>query len=349
MRNFSFNHYALGISTAALLLVSCGEPLVGASGTVPAAMGTKLFTNLRHSDEGPFLYVAGSKLSMYELGSTMPLHSTRTPYVSQAHVALDSHGDLCEANGNPSYPAIYAFNASTLHLKRTHGGAGYGDLAANRSGYLYEASGGSYLLVFAPGCTHYHNDMKGCICLGLVFDQSGNLYAGSGSVRVYAPTDKAWRMKFVREIHDGINGAGALAITPSGELFVSNNNSRSIISVFEPGSSEPTRRITKGLDRPGQLAVDSKGRLYVANRPLAPAPSSVLVYAPGGTRPIRRITASYFNPTALALDASDNLYVASANGVEGSYVAVYSPGGAKLLEKITDGIDMPTSLLIGSP
>ena len=296
-----------------------------------------------------FLYVGGSKLSMYALGSTTPLHSTDVSGVSRAALALDSHGDLCEANGNPSYPAIYAFNARTLQLKGTRDGAGFGVLVANRSGYLYEASGGAYLLVFAPGCEHAVKAINNCICQELLFDQSGNLYAGEGGVRIYAPTQKPWRMKFVRAIHDGIDGAGALAVGPSGELFVASDYGRRSVSVFAPGGSKPIRRITKGLDYPGQLAVDSKGRLYVANRPLPPTRSSVSVYAPGGTQPIRKISGSNFNPTALAVDAADNLYVASANDVKGSYVDVYSPGGAKLLRTITKGVSLPTGLLIGSP
>jgi len=298
---------------------------------------------------GPFLYVGGATLSMYALGSTTPLHSADAPYVSQAHMALDLHGDLCEANGNPSYPAIYVFNARTLQLKGTRGGAGFGVLVANHSGYLYEASGGAYLLVFAPGCEHAVKTIHNCICQDLVFDQSGNLYAGEGGVRIYAPAQKPWRMKFVRAIRDGIDGAGALAVGPSGELFVASDYGRRSVSVFAPGGSKPIRRITKGLDYPGQLAVDSKGRLYVANRPLPPTRSSVSVYAPGGTQPIRKISGSNFNPTALAVDAADNLYIASANDVKGSYVAVYSPGGAKLLRTITKGVSFPTGLLIGSP
>jgi hypothetical protein len=91
---------------------------------------------------------------------------------------IDSHGDLCKANGNPSYPAIYVFNARTLQFKRTRGGAGFGVLVANRSGYLYEASGGASILVFAPGCARLLKGINNCICQELIFDKSRNLYAG---------------------------------------------------------------------------------------------------------------------------------------------------------------------------
>jgi hypothetical protein len=168
---------------------------------------------------------------MYALGSTTPLHVTSVPYVSHAYVALDSHGDLCEANGNVTAPAIYAYDARTLKLERSRGGAGAGPLAADQSGYLYEASGGAYVLVYAPGCTHYLNAINNCVCGPSVFDQSGNLYAGSDGVRVYAPTQKSWHMKLMRVIEHGINGPVALAVGPSEQLFVVN---------YGGGSSPPS-------------------------------------------------------------------------------------------------------------
>jgi hypothetical protein len=294
---------------------------------------------------GPFLYVGGWKLSKYALGSTEPLHVTSPPYVSQAYIALDSHGDLCLANGNITAPAISAYNARTLQLEGTRGGAGAGPVAANRAGYLYEASG-AYVLVYATGCTHYVNAIGHCVCGPLVFDQSGNLYAGSGGVRIYAPTKKPDRMKFVRTIYDGVDVPVALAIGPSEELFVANSGNSSI-SVFASGGTKPIRRITKGIDSPNALAVDSKERLYVANDPYG-LTGWVSVYAPGDTRPIRTLTYRNGAPSALAIDPSEKLYVAGYLAGHDA-VEVYTPGGAKVLQRITKGVDYPTTLLIGSP
>jgi DNA-binding beta-propeller fold protein YncE len=296
------------------------------------------------SPAGPFLYVGGWKLSMYALGSTTPLHVTSVPYVSHAYVALDSHGNLCEANGNVTAPAINAFNARTLKLEGSRGGAGAGPVAADHSGYLYEASGGAYVLVYAPGCTHYVNAISNCVCGTLVFDQSGNLYAGGNGVRVYAPTQKPWHMKLMRVIDHGIDGPVALAIGPSGELYVANGGDSSV-SVFAPGGSAPIRRITKGVDSPDALAVDSTGQLYVANQPESSA-GWVAVYAPAGTQPTREIgNRPHFFPDSLAVDPSNDLYV----GIR-SAVNVYTPGGAKLLRRITNHSVWGTwALLIGSP
>jgi hypothetical protein len=176
-----------------------------------------------------------------------------------------------------------------------------------------------------------------------VFDGSGNLYAGDDGVRIYAPTDDSWRMKFERTIRDGVNGPAALVIGPSQELFVA-NSANSSVSVFARGGTQPTRRITKGLNAPVALAVDSTGRLYVANMPESAA-GWVTVYAPGGTRPIRKIGnyPRYF-PSSLALDPSSNLYVGL-----GSAVNVYTPGATKLVRRITRGVGGTFALLVGSP
>jgi sugar lactone lactonase YvrE len=293
---------------------------------------------------GPFLYVAGQKISMYALGSSEPLHSTKANYyVFNAAIALDSHGILCEADGDPSYQAIYAYDARTLKLEGGYVGDGVGPLVAGPSGYVYGTNGGVYTLVYAPSCTHRVGAIQGCECGPLVFDRSGNLYAGSGGIKIYAPTHKTWHMAYVRSIRDGIDGPVALAIGPSAQLFVANSGD-STVRVFPLSGSRPVQTIKDGISSPVALALDSKGRLYVANEPQSAA-GWVSVYAPGRTRPIREI-GKYpnFFPSALAIDPSDNLYV----GIR-SAVNVYAPGGTKLLRTITDGVDGTNSLLIASP
>jgi hypothetical protein len=341
------NRRVCGIALLAALL-GCPGCSVGSlrAGEPPGAPAGVRQMAAPGSTAGPVLYVGGRKLSMYALGSATPLHSTKTPYVARAALALDSHGNLCEATGDVSALAIYAFNARTLQLEGARDGQGVGALVADRSGFLY-GTNGIDIFVYAPGCTRNVYTIRNCGCWPLVFDRSGNLYGGAGrEVRIYAPTQKPGHMKFVRAIHDGINGTGALAIRPSGELFVANDGNSSV-SVFKPGGTTPARRITKGIDAPYALAVDSKGRLYVSNVPGSPPSANgwVSVYAPRGTRPIR--TLSYGKagaPGALAVDSSDNVYVAVDNSVR-----IYSPGGAKLLRRITKDVDGPTGLLIGSP
>lgn len=73
-------------------------------------------------------------------------------------------------------------------------------------------------------------------------------------------------MEFVRRITDGVNHPRALAIGPSGDLFVANEDGKNAsVTVCRPGNSAPVRRITNGIKSPWTLAVDSKGRLYVAH------------------------------------------------------------------------------------
>jgi hypothetical protein len=311
---------------------SAGAPKIARQGARPATTA------------GPFLYVAGQKISMYALGSSEPLHSTKADYyVFDAAVALDSHGVLCEANGNPSYAQIYAYDARTLKFEGGYAGDGVGPLVAGPSGYVYGTNGGVYTLVYAPSCTRRVGAIHGCQCGPLVFDRSGNLYAAGGGIHIYAPTHKTWHMAFVRTIHDGIDGVVALAVGPWAQLFVANAGD-STVKVFPLSGSRPIQTIKDGVSSPVTLAVDSKGRVYVANQPQS-GEGWVSVYAPGRTRPTREIGKEpKFSPEALALDPSDNLYV----GIR-SAVNVYAPGGTKLLRTITDGVDGTNSLLIASP
>ena len=157
---------------------------------------------------------------------------------------------------------------------------------------------------------------------------------------VFVPTQKPGHMALSRSIRDGVDHPEALAVGPSGELFVANSPDcnppcgKGSVTVYPPGSSKPMLRITDGVDAPFRLAVDSTGVLYVANTPLVRhihPRGWISVYAPGGIRPMRKITDGVRGPIALALDPSDNLYVANAYD---DSVTVYSPGGATLLYRL---------------
>lgn len=351
------NRIACGIAFLAALLACAGcSPILPRSGTLPAARAM-----LPAAGSGPFLYVGGLKLAMYALGSSKPLHvATVNPYtVYKAAIALDLHGHLCEANGEISYAQLFAYDSDTLKFVKGRTGVGaFPSLVSDRLGYIYASTGGAGIVVYAQGCTHQVNKIRHDAnnSTPLVFDRSGNLYSGNtspfDSVSIYAPTNRPGHMKFVRRIDDGSYSPTALAIGPSGDLFVANNNGKGpgYISVYKPGGSKPVLTITKDIDIPWAIAVDSKGRLYVASNPhyagaAPPSAGWISVYAPGSSQPLRKVPV--FNPIALAIDPSDNLYV--ANPGNHSSVLVYSPGAAKLLRTITDGLSFPSALLIGSP
>jgi hypothetical protein len=342
------------VSYAALLCSAACAPASLRSATVPAAPAIVAPTGVPAA-AGPFLYVAGAKLSEYALGSSEPVRSTKVNwYATSPYLALDGHGHLCESNGDVSAAQLLEYDASTLKLLQGLNGVGdYYALVADRLGYLYATTGQSVIYVYAPGCLQRVNVIRGGGFFGysaLVFDRSGKLYAANpNQVNVYAPTAPG-HMKFVRHIRDGINSPFALATGPSGDLVVANSD---YVTIYRPGASQPVRRITNGSEDPGALAVDSKGWLYVANTPpRLGACGWVSVYGPGDTKPVRKITDQICVPGSLAIDPSDNLYVMNtyAGHQHGRQsVTVYAPHGTKLLRKITKGIYLGNMLLIGSP
>jgi hypothetical protein len=363
-RRMMSNRHACCIALLAGLLGSAGcSPVFSRPATLPATAATPQAVHPAEN-AGPFLYVGGLKLSMYALGSSEPLRSVKVNnYISKAELALDLHGHLCLANGDISAAQILAYDARTLKFVGGVNGQGaFPALLADRRGYLYASTNGAGIYVYAPGCTRGVNVIRrGANYVGpLVFDRSGNLYAGIQphfAVSVYAPAKRPGHMRYVRQIRNGIGGDPfALATGPSGDLFVANwrcsmCSDRYYVTVYQPGGSRPVLKITKGIKVPLALAVDSKGWLYVANNPPAYGGGGgpfgwISVYAPGGSQPVRKVKVR--DPIALALDPSDNLYV--ANLVNHSSVLVYSAAGAaKLLLTIKVGVDQPTALLIGSP
>jgi hypothetical protein len=357
METFANSCYALSISAAVALLASCGgsRPPIGAPGAMPQTVS--LAAHADRGGLGSFLYVGGWKLSMYALGSSSPLRSSkRDLYVTGAVLAFDRHGHLCEANGDVSAEQFQTYDARTLKLLHVLNGTGtFDSLMTERLGYVYASAYRIY--VYAPGCEQVVNVIHSRYGFGaLVFDSSGDLYAaGPVSVTVFAPAQKPGHMKFVRRITDGVNHPRALAIGPSGDLFVANEGGKNAsVTVYRPGNSAPVRRITNGIRSPWTLAVDSKGRLYVAHTSehQPGGRSWISVYPPGATRPARKIVDGINSPKSLAIDPSDNVYVMNVyDGVskEHQTVTVYAPGGMKLLQTITKGAYGGQSLIIGSP
>ena len=354
-QGFLVNACGIALSAALLACAGCSPLFSGPSAL--SAMPRAPQAVPRHVGSGPFLYVGGFKLLMYALGSSKPLHVAKVnPIIYSAAIALDMHGHLCESNGELSGAELLEYDAATLKFVKAVDDVAVFPLATDNLGYLYASTAGAYIGVFAPGCLHQVNVIRrGATNAGsLVFDRSGNLYKSNGgpkaSVSVYAPTKRPGHMNLVRQIRDGIGEPRALAIGPSGDLFVTNysySEMNSYITVYQPGGSKPVLRITKGMKSAGALAVDSKGRLYVAIVNYGVRHGGwISVYAPGGSQPVRKVHIS--NPVALAVDPFDNVYV--ANQAKDSSVLVYSAGATKLLQTIKLGAhDPPSALLIGSP
>jgi hypothetical protein len=125
MKRSVYSGYALSWCVTAAMLAGCGgsQPPIGAPGAMPQT--SWITTHVDRGGLGPFLYVGGPKLLMYALGSSEPLRSSkRDLYVTQAVLAFDRHGHLCEANGDISAEQFLTYDARTLKLLHVLNGTG---------------------------------------------------------------------------------------------------------------------------------------------------------------------------------------------------------------------------------
>jgi sugar lactone lactonase YvrE len=330
------------------------------SATVPAVAPQAASAQAPAS--GPFLYVGGSRISKYALGSTTPLRTVEVKGpVEVIALATDSFGHLFAEYGNPTSGGVIAvYDARTLAIDYIiPNTAGWGNIALDSKGNLYYCFGDP-IFVYPPGKTraHYKIEHNARQTETLAFDSSGDLYADDRDrISVFAPNGPDGRMEWVRSFSNGVHNADALAFGPNDDLYVANcprcpyshpGKRINYVTVFAPNGSRILRKIFNGVSTPVALAVDSTGRLYVADA--APyhhpeRPGRVVVYAPGGSEPIATIKDGISGPHALAIDSSDNVYVENADSV-----TVYNPGGTMLLRTITKGIRfVAASMTIGSP
>lgn len=324
----------------------------------PAASGAVNQQPTQPDKAGPYLYVAGTSLSQYALGSSKPLRSVPMSYGANA-IAFDSYGRIFVTNGGGSYGTIPVLDARNLTLLRTIGGSDSIYVATNRAGYVYASNCGRGIDLFTPGGVKWLHPIfrrisKAC---ALAFNSTDDLFViNAGAVTVFAPAKEPGHVNFLRRLTAGVNRPRALTIGPLNELYVANcpscgprkeGRQDAFVSVFAPGASKPRRILTGALAGPSALAVDRSGRVYVACSPFSNRrgvePGWVTVFAPGATHPLRKITEKIDAPSSLAFDPSGNLYVANSYGAS---VTVYSPSGL-LLRTITDGAAFARAVAIG--
>jgi hypothetical protein len=336
---------------AALLLATACSPRSAQTSFSPAIRVAGV-RNLGPS--GDYLYAAGLKLSNYMPDDSKPLHTVNNGkygFGEEPSLGLDPQGDyLYEESGNPSDALMAVYDAHTLEQLRLFSTSICVSLAVDHLGYVYAGCGTIY--VYAPGATQQIQVLhRGGY--KLAFDHEGNLYATAGRrIRVYAPTKTPGQMKLERNITDGVHGASALAIGPSNDLFVANWNdagARSSVTVYPPGVTKPSLRIIKGIVAPAALAVDSKGRLYVINVHTEKAPFYGWVTV---------YAPGGAQPIRKIAEGSTEPTALAPDAADNLYVAiagnpgsvrVYAPGGTKLLRTILKGIDSPQALLAGTP
>ena len=182
-----------GIVAALAFCAGCSQTFVAP--TAPSGQTLTQQNEMAPFVHGPYLYVGGSTISMYRLGSAKPLRSVSSAYYTHVF-ALDSTGNLYAGNGNISWGTLSVYDARTLTLRDTFGGMdNSSSLAVDANDYLYDANCSPAIVVFAPGGGRIAGELRRgafSVC-SLGFDGSGNLYAANSSRRsisVYAPTSQ---------------------------------------------------------------------------------------------------------------------------------------------------------------
>jgi hypothetical protein len=188
-------------------------------------------------------------------------------------LALDARGNLFVANGSGS-------NTVTEYSPPYGGGpvatisTGIGDpvsLGLDASGNLFVANQASntvteYAQPYTGTPTTLSNGLYGPNSLAL--DGRGNLFVSNlnstpASVVQFAPPFSSSNVP-VMAITTGVNEQGAIALSPSSNLFVPNQGSSTVTEYLPPYAGAPTT-ITGGQNQPVALTIDASGNLYVAN------------------------------------------------------------------------------------
>jgi len=138
---------------------------------------------------------------------------------------------------------------------------------------------------------------------GLAEDGSGDLYVTSSDpneVLEFA----AGSTKLIRTITKGISTPVDIAVSPKGDLYVSNQDYGGLagdVSVYSP-NGKLIKSITKGIKQPYHITFDSAGNLYVAN----PPDNDVLVYRNGEGKLTKTIETVGVIPENILVDSTGN-------------------------------------------
>jgi len=176
---------------------------------------------------------------------------------------------------------------------------------------------------------------------GVAVDAAGNVYVadyGNNEIRKISTTGLVSTLAG-NGVQGSINGAGntatfngptSLAIDPSGNIYVADDNNNQIRKITSAGlvstlaGSDSTGSVD-GLGAaayffgPSGVACDAQGNVYVADagnnliRMVTPAGSVTTIAGndnPGATNGAAILAATFNNPTGLTLDKSGNIYVA---------------------------------------
>ncbi len=156
---------------------------------------------------------------------------------------------------------------------------------------------------------------------------SGRIYVANGrsnSIDIY---EKNPPHHLLGTITKGLSGPNAMAVDPSGDLFVSNVDDQTV-TMYQRGSLSPSVTYRRGfhglLVNPLTVALGPDGTLYLVNYTHVGMNSQVLEYPPGQKVPDLAIPING-GADGLAVDPNNNLFV-SVNTPTTGLVLEFAPG-----------------------
>jgi len=180
----------------------------------------------------------------------------------------------------------------------------------------------------------------------LATDAAGNLYlAISGSSIVKIPAGGGAPVTLAT----GFTDAVAIAVDPSGTIYVSDNTTNAIYTIVNPGPSSTNNILISGLNSPYGIAYDaSTSSLYVleSNNIASDLKQYKITAGVAGAATIA--CGNLTSPTGIAVDNLGNVYIA-----DGSFTTLFKiPAGsaypilAANMTSIGSGLSSPTAVAI---
>jgi WD40 repeat protein len=131
--------------------------------------------------------------------------------------------------------------------------------------------------------------------------------------------------KVVKTLYNGIDDPTALAVDPSGNLYVANRIAKNV-SVYQPGASVPTNTISQGIVKPRAMLFDPAGDLNVLNV------KTVTVYDPGSGTLLRTLKNKLSFVDAFTFDPAGDVFVINYEKKTKSWEVVeFGAGSTKVL------------------
>ena len=177
---------------------------------------------------------------------------------------------------------------------------------------------------------------------GVAIDLEGNVYVASdkpggysilkfstdGSNSIFADTD--------------LKGPHALIFDRSGNLYVTNAVSDTIVKFTADGVGTVFADATAGLNNPVDMAFDAAGNLFVTNAYGGPMQTgSVLKFDPNGTGSVFA-ESGFRTAYGIAIDSTGNIYVSN---FDGNTVEKFSSGGTDLGVFISSALQGPHGMI----